>query len=229
MKTSRIAFALAALALFVSLGGDALAERAFTTLKRGSVRSKQIKNGTIKPVDLNKKVRAQLAKVGPTGPAGPAGPAGAEGARGADGAAGPAGEAGPAGPIGPKGPAGPATPATIADGSITSAKLAANAVTGAKVLDRSLDAVDVAKASGTVTLNFPLIQPGECESLTFDAGVNVEGDVVHVTPGSDFQANAFTIAEAVDAGTIVRVVACNYFYAEGNPTSSTFSYVVLDV
>lgn len=52
------------------------------------IKSSDIKNGSIKLKDLQKKVRKQIKKkgVGGTGQAGPQGPAGADGANGADGA-----------------------------------------------------------------------------------------------------------------------------------------------
>lgn len=139
MKTSRLALALGALAHFVSLGGDALAERAFIALKKDSVRSKQIKNGTIKTADLGKAVTASVSRRSrPNGVGG--------------------------------------------------TEMADNAIDSNAVASGSLDAVDVGKASGSVTLNFPNIDKGECRSLTFAAGISVEGETVVVTPGSSFLA-----------------------------------------
>ena len=78
--------------------------------------SKQIKNGTIQTVDLDKATQAKLARQGATGPAGPAGlagpagPVGAPGPAGPDGARGPVGPAGPVGAVGTAGPTGPRGP-----------------------------------------------------------------------------------------------------------------------
>ena len=72
---------------------------------------------------------------GPAGATGPAGPTGPQGATGAastvPGPTGPQGPQGPAGPTGPQGPEGPA--GTVTDGSVTTVKLADEAVTDAKL------------------------------------------------------------------------------------------------
>lgn len=251
----RLAFAMAGIALFVSLGGDSLARNALASLKKDSVKSRQIKNGSIFKVDLAKPLRSKLGVPGPQGPQGPQGPEG------------------------PKGPPGPAGgDAQLADGSVTTAKLAANAVKGAQVADGSLgqadlsqssvaaseiaesavgiselannavgpgemadnaidanevangslNAPDVGESSGTVSLNFPLIPQGECARVAFDAATPVEGDAVLVTPGASFP-DAFFVTAAVGAGTSVLVTACNEFVAEGDPVPVNFAYVVFDV
>jgi Collagen triple helix repeat (20 copies) len=62
------------------------------------VTSKNIKDGTIQPVDISAKAkRALRGNQGPRGPAGVAGPAGASGAAGAVGPPGPKGDRGPSG------------------------------------------------------------------------------------------------------------------------------------
>lgn len=68
--------------------------------------SKQIKNGTIQAVDLDKATQAKLARAGVAGPAGPAGQVGPAGIIGPEGSRGTAGPAGPAGERGPAGPQG---------------------------------------------------------------------------------------------------------------------------
>jgi hypothetical protein len=79
---------VAYLALFVALGGTSYAA---VSLPKDSVTSKQIKNGSVKTVDLARGVAV-------SGPAGPAGPAGTSG---------PAGPVGPTGSVGPQGAVGP--------------------------------------------------------------------------------------------------------------------------
>ncbi|WP_204163935.1 collagen-like protein [Nocardioides solisilvae] len=72
--------------------------------------TKDIRDGTIKKVDLSKPVKRALdgaAAAGPAGPPGPGGPAGAAGAEGETGAPGAAGVTGPRGEAGPAGPRGP--------------------------------------------------------------------------------------------------------------------------
>jgi hypothetical protein len=92
---------LALLALLVALDVPSMAARELG-LARNSVTSKNIRNGTITPRDLSRRVRRQLARAGTPGPQGPAG---ATGATGATGAPGQPGETGPPGPA-PTCPAG---------------------------------------------------------------------------------------------------------------------------
>lgn len=177
--------ALGATALFVALGGPAqaseLATRAAATIsgssiKKGTVTSTQLKDGTVASVDLAKDVRAKLDQGGTAGSPGAPGPAGATGAVGATGAAGPAGNAGATGPKGETGATGPAGPAggnaNVADGSISSAKLAANSVSTGKVADGSLLFSDLNQSqstkasffglSATVDVYFPEMQAHDC-------------------------------------------------------------------
>jgi hypothetical protein len=113
---------LVAIVLVVTLGGTA------TAAGVAKVTSKDIKNGTIRLVDVNKRAKAKLrgkrglkgprGRAGPRGtqgitaqglqgPAGPQGAQGPDGAPGATGPAGPQGSAGQPGPTGPQGIAGP--------------------------------------------------------------------------------------------------------------------------
>lgn len=86
-KRQWIGIVLGILALFVALGGPAVAS---STAKAAGklITSKQIKDGTIQTKDISPTARNALK--GQTGPAGPPGPAGAQG---------PQGEPGPAGSI----------------------------------------------------------------------------------------------------------------------------------
>jgi hypothetical protein len=77
---------ISSMALFIALGGTGYA---VTTLPKNSVGSAQVKDHSLRPVDLAP--GAGLAARGPRGPEGPVGQAGANG---------PIGSAGPAGPAG---------------------------------------------------------------------------------------------------------------------------------
>jgi hypothetical protein len=106
--------AVAAVALFLSMGGGAYAA---LTLPRNSVGTAQLRNGAVTWAKLrNHSITA--AKVKPHSllasdfrfgqlPLGPPGPRGATGPRGPRGGRGPTGATGPKGPAGPPGPAGP--------------------------------------------------------------------------------------------------------------------------
>ena len=86
------ALVVAALALFVALGGVSYAAATIGSaqIKNNSIKGKDIKNRTIKTSDISKKARNALK--------------GQTGARGATGPAGPQGVQGPVGQTGPMGP-----------------------------------------------------------------------------------------------------------------------------
>ena len=94
------ALVVATIALAVALGGG-------TAIAAGLVTSDQIKNGTIRLVDIDtaakKALKGQTGETGPQGPAGPQGAQGPSGQRGADGATGAKGDKGDSGPAGAPG------------------------------------------------------------------------------------------------------------------------------
>jgi hypothetical protein len=261
----RAGLVMGALALFMSLGGNALAEDLLKKLKGNSVNSKTIVNNSIKSKDIRKNgVQTSDVKDGTLIKS--------------DLAASIRDELGVPGPAGPVGPPGPSTPQTIEDGSITNVKigpsavsttkildgtilasdiatnavgaleiapdavgtsevddgtisaadLAANSVSSSEVLNGSLTGDDIGRTSGTVSLNFPEITNGDCEALTFNAPVAVDGDVLVVTPEASF-APFFRVYAEPDGGTGVRVTACNFFGADGNPGAADFAYIAIDV
>lgn len=81
-------------ALFVALSGSAYA---VSQLPKNSVGSPQIKNGSVRTVDLGRDVKRKLNKAGVRGPRGFAGESGATGPRGLNGATGATGSTGAAG------------------------------------------------------------------------------------------------------------------------------------
>jgi Collagen triple helix repeat (20 copies) len=92
---------VATLALFVALGGGAVAA---TKLGKNSVGTRQLKNGAVTEAKLAATAQAALrgaqgarGEAGPKGEAGAAGTAGAPGERGAPGVEGPPGQEGPSG------------------------------------------------------------------------------------------------------------------------------------
>jgi hypothetical protein len=111
-----IVVASAAAALFVAAGGSAVAANGLihaADLARGAVTSEAIKDGAIKPKDLNRRTKASLrgargvsGDTGLTGSAGSGGAAGLTGTSGANGANGPNGPNGANGADGIAGTAG---------------------------------------------------------------------------------------------------------------------------
>ena len=95
---STASIVVAGVALFIALGGSAVAATGLIHSKdiaRGAVTSKTIKNGTIRSWDLNRKTRRSLKGArGATGATGAAGSTGSTGATGVNGSTGSAGAPG---------------------------------------------------------------------------------------------------------------------------------------
>jgi hypothetical protein len=97
---------IALLALFLALGGTALAA-GNALLPKNSVGSAQVVNGSLQKADLSgKAVKALKGNRGLRGAQGTPGPAGPQGAAGAQGPAGPQGPGGARGATGAQGPSG---------------------------------------------------------------------------------------------------------------------------
>jgi len=156
ITSSQVSLALAALALFFSLDGGAVAVSAAKSAKR-LITGSQIKNGAMSEAKLSAAVRAKLRKAGSPGGAGAQGPAGAPGPKGADGAAGPAGPKGADGAAGPKGADG--TNATIngvaaggdLSGTYPDPQIKAGAIAGGDVAPNALGGAQIDESTvGTV-------------------------------------------------------------------------------
>lgn len=121
MLRRRLTYAnvMSTIAVFIALGGASYAALEIPKdsvgtpqLKRGAVTSGKLRDGSIRPRDLNPETLKSLRP--PIGPPPPPGPAGARGERGPTGPTGPTGPAapktipGPTGPTGATGPTGPA-------------------------------------------------------------------------------------------------------------------------
>jgi len=132
---------------------------------------------------------------GPEGPEGDQGPPGVAGAPGPVGGTGPAGAVGPAGPPGAPGPSGPAgPPGTLLDGSVTTAKLAPNAVAAGKVAALSIGSDEL--ATGSVTP--PKLAAGAAAAnLGYSEGTFV--------PGIQFGGAAVGMTFSTQVGRFTRI------------------------
>lgn len=95
------AIVIATLALFVALGGTAVAAGTLITgtqIKNSSITGVDVKNKSLTSRDFRGSVRGPRGLTGPAGPAGPQGLAGPQGPQGLQGPVGPKGDKGDAGP-----------------------------------------------------------------------------------------------------------------------------------
>jgi hypothetical protein len=225
MRRPSPAMLVALLALFVALGGPAQARRLVdgADIKKGSVRSKQIKDRTIALRDINPTVVRQLEHT----------PANSitEGML-VNGAV-------TANKLG----AGAVTAGKLSGSAVLAGSIADGAVTGAKVADGTLTTADVARFSGRFRITPPDLGAiaahscwrGEPQGLAPErAGADISADALLVTPlGSAWDDRLMLTARTSGSAQPSRFVLmiCNATDADiGAPQAGfTFSYVVFDV
>ena len=101
MKLPSPTLVIAALALFVGLGGGAVAATSISgkQIKNSSITGKDIKNDSLTAKDFKGSVKGAKGSRGATGPVGPRGPAGSPGRVGPPGSPGSPGSGGSGGPL----------------------------------------------------------------------------------------------------------------------------------
>jgi hypothetical protein len=216
---------VALLALFVALGGPAQARRLVNgaDIKKGTVRSAQIKDRTIAMRDLNPTVVRQLQHV----------PANSitEGVL-ANGAV-------TANKLSP----GAVTAGKLSGGAVSAATIADGAVTGAKIADGSLTTADVARFSGRFRITPPDLAPiaahscwrGEPQGLAPErAGADITADALLVTPlggtwDDRLMLTARTSGTAQPSRFVLMICNGTDVLISAPQAGFTFSYVVFDV
>jgi hypothetical protein len=237
---------VALLALFVALGGPAHAARLINgkDIKAGTVTSRQLEDRTIKPRDLAASTLRALSAT-PDGSI----------------TAAKLGEnAVTTRALAP----GSVLSGTIADGGVTAADLAPSSVgaeevgdnaigqseilnngvgateiadqsiDGGKVVDGSLLARDLARFSGTLTVDFPRMLPGTCQGLPVPdtaadrANIDISGDLVVASPGANWPWRlTYGVTNASEPDQFA-IYACNpTTLAVENPPPVTFRWVVI--
>lgn len=242
---------VASLALFVALGGPASAAHLIDgkTIKSNSVTNRQIRNGTIKVVDMS----ASALKTLRATPARSVGSAalrdGTVGSRAlAAGsvdatklAAGAVGNA----QLAPKSVDG----GKLADGAVGAGQLGAGAVTSSKIADGSVGAAAIADGGlqtrdlgdfyGSVSISFGDFTADQCKESTIlnpqpsAPGQNnsIADDIVSVSPTTSGWPDQILVESNPGAGNTIRVVACRI---GSDPTeiisapTTTFYYVAFD-
>ena len=216
---------VALLALFVALGGPAQARRVINgkDIKKGSIRSAQIKDRTITLRDINPLVVRQLESTRPNSITEPMLANGAVTAnRLANGAV---------------------TAGKLSGAAVTSSAIADGAVTGAKIADGSLTTADIARFAGRFRVTQQYLGTITKHSCTTrepqglapeQAGADISLDAVLVTPLS----RSLDERLALTASTSGASQPSRFVLSFCNPTDDdvtvpangvTFSYVVFDV
>jgi hypothetical protein len=213
---------VALVALFVALGGPAQAKRLIDggSIRKNTITSRQIKNGSVAKADLTKGAVRSLT----TTP-----PGSVRSAQIADGSV-----------LAPDLGAGAVGPGQLATGAVTASKLAGDSVGGGSVANGSLQTVDIGSFTGSVNVDFLPFDAGDRRCQVAEAPAaptggspNLADDVVAVSPPSGW--SDFLVVTGKPApGNTIRIVACwsapeNTVPADfPNPPLTTFRYVTFD-
>jgi hypothetical protein len=208
--------AISLVALFVALGGPAVAQRAVKEISGrrlvdGSVTGVKIRDGSLSVDELTAAAR-RILRTPRRGSV--------TAARLAVGAVGATALASAA--VGTD---------EIAPGAVGRTGLASDAVTGAKVADGSLSAVDLSRHRGTTQVDFPAIAAGLCAASAVNLGgdASVADRVALVTPPSNWPQGAQVTATLGPGDDAFSIVACNLTGAPVDPGPANFRYVMLDL
>ncbi len=249
---------VALLALFIALDGPAAASRLISgsSIKRNSITSRQVRNGTLGTQDLSKRAIKSL-KTTPSKSIGSThlrsgavinsaiGPKAVDASKLADGSVGNTQLAAKAVDAG-----------KLADGAVGAGQLATDAVTPSKIADGSIGAAAIADGglqtrdlgdfSGSVLVNFDPFPPSTCQvafvpdPVPSAPGQNnmIADDIVSVSPGTSGWPDPIIVTANPGANNSLRIVACRIGKdkdkVEGDPTDlidpgpTTFQYVAFD-
>jgi hypothetical protein len=220
---------VACLALVVALSGTSYAA---LSLPAGSVGSKQVKNGSIRRVDIGKRTLASLA--------------GKPGPQGLTGAQGPVGPRGPAGPAGVLGPAGGDLTGTfpkpsIRPGAVTGPKVADDSLTGSDIDEKTLGQVPSADkldgrdssefqrfARTDIGLDLPEIPARACINKLIVIPQLVQNDAVVVNPPGNFPIGLVLTATAdINKDSLQELRVCNATNGALDAPSGEFTFTIL--
>jgi hypothetical protein len=240
MRRPSPALIVALVALFFAIGGPAQAKRLIdgSDIKKGTIRSRQIKDRTITTKDISTASLRLLedtpnasitdAKLAPNAVSATKLAAGAVSA----------------GKVAPNA----LTGGSVIDGTLGGADLADGSITGSKIADGSLSTSDIARFAGrfrVIPPDLPTILPGTCWSgephnlAPENASADISQDALLVTPRTGFDESKLTFsyrtatANASDPSSLSRFVLamCNVSTQPFVPaaTGIAFSYVVFDI
>jgi hypothetical protein len=213
---------VALIALFVALGGPAEAKKRLMDgglLRKGTVTSRQIKNGSVAKADLSRGAVRSLTAT----------PANSvRSAQIADGQV-----------LAPDLGAASVGPPQLAAGAVTASKLAADSIGGGSVANGSLQTVDIGSFAGAVQVDFDAFSGAQpCQAtrdpttgppVAIPAGgqPNIADDVVVVSPPSGWPDNVLVTGKPAPDNRIV-IVACLVGNTTVDPGPTVFRYVTFD-
>lgn len=217
---------MATIAVFIAIGGGALAATSFIG-SDGKIHGCVSKKGRLTVLKPGKKCTKGQTAIA-WNQRGPAGQNGQNGLPGQNGAQGGKGDQGPPGSDAQFNGAAAGNDLT---GTYPNPSLALNAVTSAKVQDGSLTLADTALTAGSFTDNLPSLAAHTCNFTSpGGAGVVPGGKLLVVTPagtGAYGAAGSLTVTPAgFDAQPAPLVKICNVSTAAVDPPSETFNYAV---
>lgn len=185
MRRPSPAIVIAVIALICAMSGNAVADGVHAVaakLKKGSVTTREIKDGSVRLADINKKDRATLKGAeGDPGATGATGAAGAKGETGAAGAPGATGEKGDKGDIGPSNAfeARRGSVGTFADGTTHTLITLPNLAAGDYLLTARGGLYNTSPPSSGSVINCDLVINGGV-ATSADALVSANGGTVQV-------------------------------------------------
>jgi hypothetical protein len=213
---------VALIALFVALGGPAQARHLIDggSIRKNTITTRQIKNGSIAKADLSKAAVRSLSAT----------PANSvRSAQIADGSV-----------LAPDLGLASIGSGQLVAGAVTASKLAADSVGGGSVANGSLQTVDIGSFTGSVNVDFGQFdndtnrcQQAEAPAVATGGQPNIADDVVVVSPPAGWS-DFLIVTGKPSPGNLIRIVACwsapvNATPADfPNPPLSTFRYVTFD-
>jgi hypothetical protein len=214
---------VALIALFVALGGPAQAKRLIDggSIRKGTITSKQIKNGSVAQADLSKAAVRSLTATPVSS---------VRSAQIADGSV-----------LAPDLGAGSVGQGQLAPGAVTASKLAADSIGGGSLANGSLQTTDIGSFTGSVNVDFPAFNNADRRCQVAEAPAapaapaggspNLADDVVAVSPPAGWS-DFLIVTGKPSPGNVIRIVACWSAPASGmsppDPDLTTFRYVTFD-
>jgi hypothetical protein len=117
----------------------------------------------------------------------------------------------------------------IADGSVTAIKLGTDAVTGAKIADGSLTAGDLSVSQGSSGFDVTSLPSGVCTASSgIETGHLVTGDFILISAPATVVGNIEVSGrEDLASNTAIDIVWCNDGNSASDPPAATYHWTVI--